>query len=293
MVAPRLGAGGRVRTVTARFTQLFTIIVACLLSSSSLGLAQPSTKSEAQKHFDAGLAYVDDPSGSKWEDALREFRSAYEISKNWKLLNNIGLCALNLERDAEAIEAYKEYLSHGGGKDLTAKQRKQMEKDIAMLSASLVRVNLQLEPSEAVLLDERRNAKGDTLLNQYPLKGGKASLGIHPGFHKFTLQAPGYVNAEWTFNAAPSSSHDHQFKLEPEKMAEVASGTSDPGVTTTTQTNPKPVTVSEPPAPEKKGTPAGVYIGLAATGVFAAAATVTGVLALGKEKSYRDSRDPD
>lgn len=137
----------------------------------------------AQRHFDAGLAYVDDPNGPKWEEALKEFRAAYAESPTWKLMNNIGLCALNLERDGEAIEAFKQYLAHGGETDLNSKARKQIEKDVAMLSASLVTVSIEVEPPEATLVDERRNSKGETLVNRYSLKHGKAMLGVHPGHH--------------------------------------------------------------------------------------------------------------
>jgi hypothetical protein len=36
-------------------------------------------KPEALKHFNAGVAYVDDPTGSKWKEAYTEFRAAYAI----------------------------------------------------------------------------------------------------------------------------------------------------------------------------------------------------------------------
>ncbi|HMA94301.1 MAG TPA: hypothetical protein VKP30_16530, partial [Polyangiaceae bacterium] len=92
----------------ARFTLVITLLFSWLLCS--VALAKGALGDEAQKHFDAGLAYADDPTGPKWEEAFKEFRAAYTLSQNWKILNNIGLCALNLERDGEAIEAYKDYL---------------------------------------------------------------------------------------------------------------------------------------------------------------------------------------
>ncbi len=244
---------------------------------------------DAQRHFDAGVAYVDDPTGSKWEDAFKEFRAAYAADPNWKLMNNIGLCALSLERDGEAIEAYRAYLAHNGESDFTPKQRKQMERDIAMLSASLVRVTLDFEPAETILIDERRNAKGATLVNQYPLNTGKASLGIHPGLHKFTVQAPGYVSAEWSFNAEPSSTHQHQFKLEPEPKPEKRASAPASTASNAAPEVPKLTAPEAKPAEHRSYT--GAYVALAATGVFVAAATVTGVLALGKEKDFNATTD--
>lgn len=263
----------------------FTLAIALLTCSLSYGtaFAAGALNDEAQKHFDAGLAYADDPGGPKWYEALKEFQAAYAISPTWKLKNNIGLCALNLERDGEAIEAYKEYLAHGGEKNLSAKQRKQIEKDIAMLSASLVKVELEVEPADAVIVDERRNEKGELRVNRYPVQSGKASIGIHPGAHKITIEAPGYESASWSFEAPPGSKHERSFKLETEKKAEAS---APPAAREEQPSEPLP---SEAPKPEHH-TPVGVYIGLAATGVFAAAATTTGVLALGKQKDYDDAK---
>lgn len=269
----------------ASFTLLLALI-ACLLLSASAAMATAELNPEAIKHFNAGVAYVDDPTGSKWEEALKEFRAAYTIYPTWKFANNIGLCALQLERDGEAIEAYQEYLKGGGEPNFSPKQRKQMEKDITMLSASLVRVTVNVEPADAMLIDERKNSKGGLVVNQYPLKNGKAVLGLHPGLHKVTVQAPGFVGAEWAFNAEPASSHQHDFKLDPEKKPGAA-----PTPLTETPENPKKSRI-EPPKPGQQKTPTAVYVGLAATGVFAAAATVTGVVAMGKNKDFDNTTDP-
>ncbi|HEY5960389.1 MAG TPA: hypothetical protein VIV60_27735, partial [Polyangiaceae bacterium] len=268
----------------ARFL-LRLALVPCLLLNNSAALAADPVNPEAVKHFNAGLAYVDDPTGSKWEEAYKEFRTAYAIHPSWKLANNIGLAALQLERDGEAIEFYNEYLKSGDVAKISASQRKQMEKDIAMLTASLVRVNITIVPAEAMLIDERRNSKGGLIVNQYPIKDGKASLGLHPGTHQITVQAAGYVSANWTVNGDPSSTHQHDFKLEPEKKPETAA----PRPAAAPE---KPLqSTTEPPESAVHHTPTSVYVGIAATGVFAAAATVTGVIALSKNKDYENATD--
>ncbi|HEY5956647.1 MAG TPA: hypothetical protein VIV60_08845 [Polyangiaceae bacterium] len=267
---------------------LLSALVWLALVWHSTAFAKGALNDEAQKHFDAGVAYVDDPSGSKWEEALKEFRAAYTESPTWKLMNNIGLCALNLERDGEAIEAYKEYLAHGGEKDLSPKQRKQIEKDIATLSASLVRVTVEVEPSEAMLFDERKTSKGELLVNRYAVKDGKVSIGIHPGRHKFTVEATGYISDTWTVEAEPASTHQHRFKLDAEKRPEAAPSPAAAVPAPAPSTMPD---LSEKPAQRRNLT--GVYIGLAATGVFAVAATVTGVITMGKAKDFDKTSDPN
>jgi hypothetical protein len=257
-----------------------TLLLIALSPVASLA-QQPAKNTQAQTHYDAGLAYVDDPSGPKWEEALREFRAAYKASGQWKLQNNIGLCALNLERDQEAIEAYRDYLARSGD-DLPADKRKQIEKDVATLSASLVHVEVGVEPGEASVVDERKNSKGEVVSNRYQIVNGKVSLGIHPGHHKLTIEANGYVSGEWSFEAEPASKHDHRFKLEPLQKAAPAAvappASRDSNVATTT-------TVT-------RHTPTAVYVGLVATGVFAAAATTTGVITMSKNKDFLATNDP-
>lgn len=267
-----------------RFILLVTLLCSWLVCS--VALAKGALSDEAQKHFDAGLAYADDPTGPKWEEAFKEFRAAYALSQNWKILNNIGLCALNLERDGEAIEAYKDYLSHGGEKGLTEKLRKQIEKDVAMLSASLVNVTLSVDPADAVVVDERTTSRGELRVNRYPVKNGAAKLGLHPGTHKLTIEARGYVSETWSFDAEPGSTHEHQVQLVSEKRDTV------PAPAKPEPTDSAAPLTSEPPKPAERSTPTGVYIGLAATGVFAIAATATGVLALGKDKKFNESTNP-
>lgn len=240
----------------------------------------PRLSENALKHFNAGVAYADDPSGPKWEEAYREFLAAYADTPSWILKNNIGLCALNLERDDEAIAAFKIYLEHGGEPGLSAKHRKQIETDIETLSASLVRIEIQAEPAQLTLVDERKNSKGVMVSNSYPVGDGKVTIGIHPGRHRIVAEAPGYISDEWNFEAPPASSHNHAFKLalakKPEKVDTMVKRPVGPAVT-------------QPPQAETSRTPTAVYVGLAATGAFAAAATVTGLITLSKEKDYENA----
>lgn len=267
----------------ARFTILLTLFLGSIVSIPALAVAEVNP--EAQRHFDAGLAYADDPSGPKWEEALTEFHAAYAINPTWKLKNNIGLCSLHLERDGEAIQAYKEYLAHGGEKDLSAKHRKQIERDIEMLSASLVHVTIEVAPAEAVVIDERKNSKGEMRRNRYPVKGGKASLGLHPGTHRITVEAKGYASDSWSLEGNPASTHQHQFKLEPEKNAEPT--------TPLEPTKQQPPAVKESARPLAARTPTSVYVGLGVTAGLVAATAVTGVMALNKNKEYADSSSLD
>jgi hypothetical protein len=254
------------------------IAVILFVASAAQAQKDPTVTESARKHFKAGVAYIEDPSGAKYEEALQEFRRAYAESPTPKIMNNIGFCALSLERDGEAIEAYEIYLA-GNSSDLTPAIRKQVEKDVAMLKSSLVKVQLTVQPVDASVVDERRNSKGELVVNRYKLAGGGAALGLHPGHHKVTVSAPGLKTAEWEFDAEPATSHKHDFAL-------VAEG----GEPTVTSAKPEAtkatVNVAEPPRAPEKGVHTGVYVGGIAAGVFAAAATVTGVMAMSKQSDF-------
>jgi hypothetical protein len=252
------------------------VLLAAVVWSSGASAESVTLSKAAKMHVKAGISYVDDPSGPKWEEALKEFQLAYAETPSPKLMNNIGLCALNLERDGEAIEAFKAYLAGGAESELKPKQRKQIENDIETLSAGLVKVSIQTVPDEVTLIDKRENAKGQIVINLYQVKGGATSLGLHPGRHKITAEASGYPSSEWVVDAEPASTHSHRFDLTPVKQPEPPQTVAQPSDT---------ASETEPPKSKTKGpTPTSVYIGLAATGVFAGAATVTGLVALKKSK---------
>ncbi len=71
-----------------------------------------SLDAEARGIFLAGKAAYGD---ARYEDALRHFRHAYELSKRPVLLFNIGQAADKLRRDREALDAFKAYLEQVPG----------------------------------------------------------------------------------------------------------------------------------------------------------------------------------
>jgi hypothetical protein len=250
-------------------------------SRSSFAAENVVITAKAREHFKAGVAYIEDPTGPKYEEAYREFHIAYAESPTYKILTNIGLCALNLERDGEAIDAYERFLVDAKPEDIPKDKRILMERDIAMLKASLVRVTLRASPSTVVVRDERLPTKGTTVTNRYELSSGTLALGIHPGHHRITVTAEGYEPQIWDFEADSATTHEHTFTLLP-----------------TTQPRVAPIApLTTPPEPRKKPNLTGVYVGAATTGVFAVTATVLGLVQHAKKTDYdtlnRSGSDPN
>src|SRR6186713_877066 len=83
----------------------------------------------ARQHFKAGVNFMQDPDGARYEEAYREFTAAYAASPSWKILGNLGIASMKLERDGEAIGAFEKYLA-GGQASLAPEEKEQFQRDL-------------------------------------------------------------------------------------------------------------------------------------------------------------------
>ena len=264
-----------------RFTALFLVLLSWV---APLQAQEVEVTEEARQHFTAGVNFMQDPDGARYEEAFREFKAAYTASPSWKILGNLGICAMKLERDGEAIDAMSQYLSQGGDA-LSADEREQFERDLSTLKASVVQVRLSSVPAGAVFTDERIPVQGNRVINRYGPESGELALGIRAGHHRITARLEGYEDAVWEFDAVSGPEQAHVFELKPPGATDAVGATA---ATTSTST-------AGPAEPMDTGAdrpvPTSVYIGLGATGLFAVATGVTGALALGKAGEYDDAND--
>lgn len=219
---------------------------------------------EAKKQFTAGVNLLDDPEGAKYEDAYHAFKRAYALSRNVKILGNIGFCAMHLERDGEAIEAYSTYLRETP--DIDERERAQIQRDLATLSSTIARVRITVQhPANAFsLVDVRVQTRGPVVENTYPMDGKELSLRIRPGRHRFKVKTDNAESVVVEALIEPGSETAHVLTF-------AAPRTS------------SPVVVKESPSY------AGPVI-LGVTGVLAiGGGVVTGLLANGKQKDIEGS----
>jgi hypothetical protein len=182
---------------------------------------------EARAHFTAGVNLLQDPDGARYEEAYREFKAAYAASPSWKILGNLGISAMKLERDGEAIESYKKYLAEGG-KQVEADERAQFQRDLSTLEAGVVRLTLESDPPGAIVEDERFPASGNAIRNSYSLTG-PAQIGVRAGRHRFTAKLAGRTDAVWEVELSPKQQQSYTFKLaEPTAAAPVAAAPASP-----------------------------------------------------------------
>src|SRR5262249_19617767 len=139
-----------------------------------------------------------------------------------KVLGNIGFCAMHLERDGEAIDAYSAYIRDVP--DISDRERTQIQRDLATLSATTVnlRVTLKSHGTAPVLLDKRSQTRGPPVENAYPIAGTELTVRVRPGRHTLILKDGDASSVPRDFTLDPGSSVSHEFVLAP-KEAPVAS----------------------------------------------------------------------
>jgi hypothetical protein len=185
------------------------LLAVCFLARPAAAEA-PITE-EARQHFTAGVAYLQDPDGARYAEAYQEFLTAYAASPSWKILGNLGIAAMKLERDGEAIDAYSKYLQEGGD-EIDPAEREQITRDMNTLKTSLASLTLETMPAGAVIIDERIPATGNAIVNRYGPLTGPTKVGVKSGKHRLTAQLDGYDASVWELDAQPGA-QSHTFEL--------------------------------------------------------------------------------
>jgi hypothetical protein len=238
---------------------------------------------EAKKYFQIGVELLQDPDGARYEEALKSFRHAYDISPSWKILGNLGLSALKLERDVEAIDAYDRYLSAGGAQ-IDPSERQQIQRDLDIMKNSTGSVALRvLGGAAATVTDTRQRAVGGPVVNSYQLAAnGVLTLRLVAGHHSIVVSADG-KQANTEVDVTSDTKLDQELELRATAPAPPVAA-------------PQPSTPMAParPAPSAQGSPlrtAGLVVGGVGVAALVGGA-VTGILGLNKQSSL-NGKCPD
>ncbi len=203
----------------------FVAIVLVMALSTSAAWAQNYAKPnkdasmsnpEAAKHMGAGLAFLGDPDGAKYEEAYPEFRRAYELSGSPNALRMLGICSMKLELDGEAIIYFRRFLKEEGDK-VDAELKAEVERDKAALEAVVAWVTLSSDRPNTTVKDQRTPRSGSTVRNSYKITLNGTKLGIHPGEHVFTATADGKPDQVWKKDIKNGEKLNHEFVFEPNK----------------------------------------------------------------------------
>lgn len=226
---------------------------------------------EARVHFSAGVNLLRDPAKPRYEEAYREFKAAYAMAPVTQILGNLGLCAMMLERDAEAIDAYERYLK--GMIDLDAKDREQIERDLSTLKVGVARVTVSSNMKGVIIMDQRIPTQGEPVRNVYGPTDGPLALGIRQGHHIMTAKVQGRPEVTWEFDATAGELPPHVFEFVEEHVPA-------PVV---------PVIAPPPPPPPERPIPRSFWYAAGATGALGVATAITGLVALNTHSTFESA----
>ena len=221
------------------------------------------TSDEAKSHFAAGVQLLQDPEGEKVEEAYREFRTAFDLSGSPKILGNMGFCAMRLERDGEAIEAYTRYLREVP--DIDADERAQIIRDLQTLTIGIARLTIEVDKPGVRIVDVRIPVRGERVTNTYgPITNGKLEIGVRPGHHVVTAKLADHEDVTWEIDAFAATRDRNAYTMKPRVVATPNAG--DGG----------------------RSTNVGPFVLIGLGGAMLVGGAITGMLALGKANDIAD-----
>ena len=151
---------------------------------------------EAREQFNVGVSLLQDPDGANYEEAFKAFMRAYTATPSWKILGNLGLSALKIERYVDGIEAYERYLAQAA-EQLDPAELEQVKRDLNVMKATSGTLVLTVAGASGVTVeDTRTRSVGGPVVNLYPVpNSGKLTLRLASGHHTLRASAAGKSGA--------------------------------------------------------------------------------------------------
>jgi tetratricopeptide (TPR) repeat protein len=273
--SPRTGRSWRGRVASCHRTPLRALAVVSLL-----GLAAPPTRCfaqsggkseqapdpsvEASERFQRGVKLY---KALDFEAALVEFKRAYELDPNYRVLYNLGQTSRELKDYAAALVAYERYLEEGGAQ-IQGPRRKEVEKALEELRQRVGTVTFSIDVEGAeVFID-------DVAIGVSPIQ---RALTVNVGQRIFSATKMGHAPARRAIEIAGRDSVE--IKLELPNLATEAP----PG-------DPLPPPPPPPPVPERDP-PVAALVALGLTGATGVVAAVLGGLTLGAQADLDEALD--
>lgn len=229
-------------------------------SPTASGRAAAASIEAARAHFARGVQFYNN---GDYKLALVEFRRSHDLSHNYRVLYNIGQVNHQLGNYVKALAALEAYLRQGTGEIPEARQS-EVGSSIAELrkKTAQIRLTLAVENTEVIIDDASIGS----------VRGVRA-LTVDAGEHRLEARKPGYVPLVKHVTLAAGDKAEIKLRLVKLPLSPAAdSGSAN-----------RPHTTSPL-----------IYAGWTATGAFAIAAAVTGVLATSNAKHLAEQREsPD
>lgn len=227
-------------------------LVVLLTFRSSLVFAQHAAVDDAREHFQRGVDFYKSDS---FDAALDEFKQAYELAANYRVLFNIGQVQLERRDYVAALTAFQNYLELGS-KDISAERREQVERDVNVLNQRVAHLRIKSTVNDAEV------AVNGVPVARTPMA---ASVLVNPGLVHLSVRKDGYRTSSQTFTLAAAETKVVVADLQLEGNASPSA--PDPALEQRQSESPPPSSLSH-----RSYTRA--WIGLGVTGGLAVATTV-------------------
>lgn len=179
----------------------------------------------ARMHFANGVELVQS-NPPNYQDAFRQFQLAYEKTHgSWKVMGNLGLCALKLERDGEALAYYQGYLQQGGD-EINPDERAHIEREMLLIQGNMATIEITTSEPDVRLAVSRQGSSVPVQI--YEQEDSFSELGLRAGTLKITATNAAGKTLEWQKTVAAGETVAHEFDFaakEPVPPAEAAGPT--------------------------------------------------------------------
>ncbi len=232
----------------------------------------PSAESleEAAQRFQRGLELYKE---GDYKAAQVEFKRAYEIAPNYRVLYNLGQVSYQLRDYASALRSFQAYLEQGG-REVPAARRTQLTAELNRLRARVGQLAIEADaPGADVSVD-------DVWVGRTPLA---EPVLVSAGQHKVSvLKAGAAAPLVRTVDVGGGDKVELKFELGTTPAA------AEPAPPPPAATVAPPPPLPPPPPPENK---LPLYAAWGATGLFAVGTVVSALLARGEESTLEEQRN--
>ncbi len=240
-------------------TMLGIAFVSPVLLSHERTASAGDVGAEASDHFKRGVEFSKD---GDFEAALVEFKRAYELQPNFRVLYNLGQTSRELRDYAGALRSFEQYLKEGG---VDAPKRDKVEAWVEELKGKVATIAIKVNvPGAEVAID-------DVSVGASPIKD---PVIVNAGKRKVSATLSGYTPLQKYVDLAGTDSKTVALELSP--LAAPNGGDGKGG---------KPGGGDTHTEPPRKSSP-GPWIALAGTGAAAVATGIFGGLALSAKSDF-------
>ncbi len=166
---------------------LITITVA---AQPSIVAAQPNTETAAA-HIERGMTRYD---AGDYEQALAEFRAAYDLAPDPAVLYNLARVHERLDHPVEAVSFYEHYLNDAGR--ISRRERREIDRSLSRLRDQIGSVRVEVNVQGAVIMIGGVDRATTPLVDPLRVEAGSVEVSARATGHDVARQVVSVAGGE-------------------------------------------------------------------------------------------------